>query len=393
MSPNPALHARLTRAGRRIRAILVIRWIGRACCAAAGTALLWLLAARAHMIAEPSPAALAALLGGALAAGIALGFAPRVDLHEVARLADLRADTKDRLASALELERGAATPLAQPQIRDAADRAESLDLARLFPLRPAREAAAAVLLAGVLVGMWLLPSSPLFWPRAKREEQAQVQRRGVEIERIARDAEKTAVARRLEETRRAAREARKLAEAMKKGRESKKTALVKLHKLTRDLEARQKQLARENGPGSKSLEKAGAEMRQALEQRQKAAAEALRQRQAQGRGPEATRQGAERQKALEALEKFATATAAQQFEGQNQALQELASQLEQGGLSPADMREVQQALQNLARSLQGTSQDRAAQELAKLAKQMNSPNLDPEMLKQLARMARQAGGT
>ena len=81
------------------------------------------------------------------------------------------------------------------------------------------------------------------------------------------------------------------------------------------------------------------------------------------------------------------------MEAQNQALQELAQQLQSGQMSAKEMQQLQKQMEKIAHALKGTKLDKAAQQLAELAKQMKSLNLDPETLKKLAQLAKQAGGT
>ena len=47
----------------------------------------------------------------------------------------------------------------------------------------------------------------------------------------------------------------------------------------------------------------------------------------------------------------------------------------------------------MANALKGTELDKAAQQMQQMAEMMKQLKLDPETLKKLAQMARQAGGT
>jgi len=411
MTPDTVLHQKLSEAARRLRALLVYHWATRLLFWTTLVCLLWLLASRIgtrqaeSLLPEPSAEALAVVLALAALVGIVIGFARRMTPVEVARLTDQRTAMKERLASALEFETQAAdAPLVRRQIEDASAHARALNLRRVYPLRLTRETVGFLILALILFGAFFLPTLPIFWSAERRAEAEQVKRHGAAIEKIARDTEKTAAEKKLDETKKAAKEARKLAETMKRGGMTRKHAMIQMRKLTKQMQEQQKRLAAANTPGTKSLSKAAEEIKKALEQQQKAAEAAARAKMAQANKQGEAKNAANKagqeakppeamQKVQQAMQKFADALDSQNFEAQNQALQEIADQMQSGQMSAQEMQQLQQQMQQLSQALKNTDLNKAAQQLAELAKQMQQSNLDPEMLKKLARRLRQAGGT
>src|SRR5205085_12287918 len=99
MTPELILTSKLSQASRRIRALLVYRWVGRFLCGSAAACLVWLLVSKLRWVAEPTPEAIGGILGAAALAGIAAGFLARLTTLDVARLTDKRTEMKELLAS------------------------------------------------------------------------------------------------------------------------------------------------------------------------------------------------------------------------------------------------------------------------------------------------------
>lgn len=422
MTPEVALHQKLNQATRRIRSLLVIRWTGRLLCGSAGFCLLWLLISKLNWVEEPTAEVVAVILGLAALTGIGFGLFVRLSVRDVARLTDKRTAMKERLASAVEFESLAQSdPLIRRQIHDAGARAGELDLRRVYPLKLTREMIGFVVLALVLFGSFFLPRLPIFWSAEKRKEMEEVKKQGIQIEKIAKDAQKNAEQKKLDESKKAAQEAQKLAQAMKKGQVDKKQSLIQMQKLTRKMEEQQKKLAMANTPAPKPMEQAAKEAQKALEQQQRAVDDAQRDKKNQvakadakkGDKPDSKENADKKdgkrsdpktgdqkqmsqamQKAQEALQKFADALTQQNPEMQNQAMQELADQMEKGGMSQEEMKQLQKQLDKMANALSKSDLDKVAKQLAELAKLMEQmKKMDPEMLKKLAQGMRAAGGT
>src|SRR5512135_288457 len=98
------LQHKLLQAQRRIRLLLVYRWMARLLCWTALACLAWLLVSKLNWVETPSPEWIAIALGIAALAGCVLGFAVRLTPADVARLTDRRTSMKERLGSAVEFE-------------------------------------------------------------------------------------------------------------------------------------------------------------------------------------------------------------------------------------------------------------------------------------------------
>lgn len=425
MTPDITLHHKLSEASRRIRLLMVYHWTARTVCWTTLACVLWLVASRFNWVSEPQANTLVGILITAVVAGIVLGATRRLTTMDVARLTDRRLSTKDRLASAIEFEREpAGDPLFQQQIADAGAHAKALDIRRAYPFKLSREAVISIVLVLALFGAFFLPKLPMFWSQEKKDEMKEVKAMGIQIEKLATDTQKTSEAKKLEEAAKAAKEAKKLAEAMRKGEETKKSAMIKLTKLTRDIEEQQRKMAQANSPNQKPMSQAAKEAKDALDKQQKAVTDAVKtaqkeqvgkkgenaqdkqqngdkkndgakpgEKQGQKPGESQQQQSEAMKQAQLALQKFSQALMDQNGEAQNQALQQLADQMEKGDMSKAEMGQLQQQIQQMSQALKGTDLDKASKQMQQMAEMMKQMKIDPETLKKLASMMRQAGGT
>ncbi len=403
MTPEMTLNRRLTQTGRRIRIVLMCRWGVRALVAASLACVVWLACARLRWLGEPEPSVFGALLPAAFAVGLAIGALRRFTPMDVARSADARAGARDRLATALELQAaGGAGVFQEPQLADASRAAGALDIRRLYPMRLTRETVALSVLALGLVGLLFAPSIPLFWSTKQKNEAEQVKRNALRVERIAKEAEKTAGEKALPETAKAAKAARKLAKEMKEARLSKKDALVKMNKVTKAMEEQHRKLALANAPrDKKSLEQAAADAKKSMDAMQ-AARQAEMGKQAAKKGDAKAgkqQEGADKKQsdamknAQDALRKFMDGLAKNDPQAQNDALQQLADQMQQGGLTGNEMKELAEQLRKLGEALKGTKLDKLSKQFDEIAKQLKQMHLTPEQIKRIIQSLRQAGGT
>ncbi len=419
MTPDLTLHHKLNEAARRIRLLLVLQWTGRTLLAAALACLVWLIAGKLGWLEGPSELSTGIVLGIAVGLGIVFGLVHKVTRMDVARLTDGRTDFKERLASAVEFERdNTADPLVHRQLQDTNARAVDLDLRRAYPLRATRQMIAAIVVTLCLFLAFLLPTFTIFWPRAKKQEIAEVKKQAADMQKVIRISEKTADQQKLGSSKQAAKEANKMLEAMKRSNTTKKAAMIQLSKMAKQLEQQQQKMAAANAPGQKSLQKASEEIKKALDQKQQAieAADKAKKDAAKAAGKDGKKPGdkshenkdgktGEKQnakageskqsqameQAQQALQKFAQALADQNAAKQNEALQQLADQMEKGQMSPKEMQSLQQQLQQLAQALKGTHLDKTSQQVKQMAEAMRQLKLDPETLKKLAKMMRGAG--
>lgn len=419
MTPNLILNDKLSQAARRIRMLLVYQWAFRALCWTALACVLWLLASKLNWVSEPEPKTIAGILLMAALVGAIVGFTRRISTMDVARMTDRRTDMKDRLASAVEFQALTTDdPLLRRQVEDAGVHAKDVNVRRVYPVRMSKETVGFVVLALFLFGAFFLPTMPMFWSKEKKQEIEEVKKQGIQIEKIATDKQKAASDKKLEETKKAAKEAQKLAEAMKKGNMTKKTAMIQMAKLTKQMEEQQRRMAQANTPEKKSMQQAAAEAKKSLEQQQKAieaAAQANKEKAKDGKNKTEAEKAADKANAnkpgekkndkagqskeqseamkqiQQALQKFAQALSDQNNDKQNQAMQEIADQMEKGQMSQNEMQQLQQQMAQMAQALKGSQLDKAGQQMQQMA-QMHQIKLDPETLKKLAKMMREAGG-
>src|SRR5690242_11980907 len=109
MTPDITLHHKLSEAMRRIRLLMIFRWVSRALCWTTLACVFWLVASRLNWVGEPEPGRLVIVLVVAALVGAIVGGTRRLTTMDVARLTDRRMETRDRLASAVEFEREAST--------------------------------------------------------------------------------------------------------------------------------------------------------------------------------------------------------------------------------------------------------------------------------------------
>lgn len=214
---------------------------------------------------------LCGLIGGTITA-----FLRPISIMDAARLADVRLGLKERLSSALELEKVGMNPrdpepslLVRMLQRDADAYAGAVRATEVIPMRPLpRET--KLLFAGliVLILAYVLPNLPWFNPPGTLNEHGIVARAGQQLAKNARLIEKNAESRHLEETKRVAQDMKRLGNQMAKGRMNKKQAFQRYARLTEQMQKLQNQMQQKAGAagqGSKSLAQAGQQLAQALQ--------------------------------------------------------------------------------------------------------------------------------
>lgn len=425
MMSDHTLHQKLSEANRRIRLLLVSQWAARILCWTALACMLWLLASKIRWAAEPSPTALGAILLVSALVGVVIGLTRPVSQMAVARLTDEKTGLKERLSGAVEFEKMAGeNAFARVQMADANAHAKDLDLRRVYPFRITREMVASAALALITFLILLIPTIPLFWSKEKKQEMAEVKAAGIVMEKLIRDVEKKHQNEKVDEAKKAAKEAQKLAEAMKKTSVNKKAALVQMAKLTKQMQEQMKQAAGANEPNRLAMQKAAEDIKKSLEDRQKQIEQSAKMKAEEAKkagkgengeknnekngdkqnaksgekpGEKAGKNGENKpteamKQAQQALQKFAQALADQNADMQNQALQELADQMQKGEMTPQEMQGMQQQLQQMAEALKNTDLKNASEQMKQMAEMMKAMKLDPETLKKLAEMMRKAGG-
>lgn len=412
--PN-ALNATLNAATRRIRFLLALRYVSRALCWTSLACLIVVGMSKLHLVFNaPSPAALGGIIGIAVLGGFIAAFARRLTPLAVAKATDRRTDLKDRLSSALEFQLSGidpSTPFYSEQLADAARAVQGVDLKAAYPSKAPKELIAGIVFSLTLFGLFFLPSLPVFWSQQKRDEVAEVKKRGIEIIKIADEKAKAADQQKLPETKKAAEEAKKLGEAMEKNKLSKKEALVDLQKLLKKMEEAQKKNGEKEGEKAKQ---AGADLKRSLDQMEKELQKKQAEKAKEGeKGKEASgkpkdkpadprdiqkpgqngkpkeasepQQSNAMKQAKEAMKQMADALANMDHQQMQKAMEKMADQMKSGQMSKEEMQQMQKAMQQLAQSLKDSGQQEAGQKMEQMAQQMQQmSSMSAENMAQMA---------
>ena len=405
--PN-ALNATLSAATRRIRFLLALRYMSRALCWTSLACLIVVGMSKLHLLFEtPKPVVLGGVIGFAVLAGFAAAFVRRLTPLAVAKATDRRTDLKDRLSSALEFQQSGIDPTAPfygEQLADAARAVQGVDLRAAYPSRVPKELIAGVALSLTLFGMFFLPSLPVFWSKDKKNEAAEVKKKGIEIIKLAEDKQKTADQQKLTETKKAAAEAKKLGEAMEKGKMTKKESLVALQHLLKKMEETQK---RNEAKQSEKMKAAGTDLKRSLEKMQKELAQKQQEKAAAAKAQqkpvdprdikkpdqqakaETPKQSPAMQKAQDAMKQMADALANQDNKQMQSAMEKMADQMKSGQMSKEEQQQMQKAMQQMAQSMKEAGQQEAGEKMQQMAQQMSS--MSAENMAAMAAQMKQMG--
>lgn len=394
---TPALSQTLTRATRRVRLRFALRHGATGLLAGTLIAGVLLALTRTALWEELPAEALVAppLLG--LFVGLAWGALRRLSPLDVARLTEQRLDLKERLSTALILAPDpSGSPLAARQIADAeAHAARGLDLRAALPLTLPRRGATALAAVAALFLAWFLPTLPLFQSPQERAERAAVKKEGERIVRVAKVLEREAAGRKLEQTRQAAQKLGKLGEQMRGGQVDKQKSLMKLAKLSQEMQKSQQALAAANG--AKSLPRAGNDLQKAL-----ASARALPPSPGADQklnapnpdsGAKNPKQAAAPAPSQEAMQQVQKSLQNADMQSLAEQLQKLAQQAQQGQPGDKAGREkLAKQLSALAEALKGTSLEKTSESLKQAAEAMKNDDMAQasQQLQEAARRADQA---
>lgn len=385
---NTPLDSLITRATRRIRLLSAIRYMSLALCVVAPLCLLTVGLSKLRLFETPDWRIFAGILGMTVVAAIIAAMVRKLPALTVAKLTERRADLKERLSSAVEFRaQGVASdaPFYAEQLEDAEQSAAAVDLKKLYPIRLPRTFWGGILATLALFLAFYLPTLPAFWSPQQKKDANDVAKQGIVLTKLAKDVEKEADKQNLDEAKKASAEAKKLGEAMRRNQLTKKQALVQMQKMTKKLEEAQKKMAQKLP--EKSMEQASNQFKKALEQRQKAIAEAKKSENPNEQKKQESPAAKEAQKALEQMEK---AMAKQNTEEMKNAMQKMAQQLQSGQMNAEDKRQMQAAMQDLAKSLENTSMSQLSEQMQQIAGQM-SQNMSDQQMQNLAKMMQQMG--
>lgn len=265
----------------------------------------------------------------------------------------------------------------------------------------------------LLLAAIVVPMLPAFQSSTRRQDVAVMKAEGRKLVKIAKDIE--AQPNKTEQLRKLSSRLQKLGARMATGRMERKQAMLKVQRLSKDVQREQERLARQN-THMKSMEQAQAEMRRESTNLAKSIAEKLAKQEnippaealkklpsdqqlAELARKEGPLNSEERQQLEQALEKYADpnsnlaipkeigeamAKLAANSDAQKAAeiMQKLAQKMQLSNTSPANKQMLQKQLQALAKSLKGTDMDKLAK--AMLANAQKMAQMSPQELKKLA---------
>lgn len=425
-----ALGVHIKRLRKRVRLLFVERYTLFG--AAGGAALATILAALSYRYDDLAEYRiwLGVLIVGAIA-GLIFGLFKRLDDLTVARAADRRTNLQERLSSALSIS-GQETPdsIQAALVSDASSHISALPANEVFRHRFGSPHMAFGIALVALLAVSLIPQLPTFQSRTRKQEVEVMKQEGKKMVAVAKDLKKLSGPKR-EELRRLAVALDKLGRKMQAGRMSRKQAMLKTNRLSKEIEKEQDKLARENSK-TKSMDQAKSEMHKAGEQLAKSIADKLakqrnmRPEDAMKKVPSDKRLAelakkdsltpAERKELEKSLEKYADpknsaaipvelaealAKLAQNsdYKKAMEIMQKLAQKLNSGNMSKMDKEALQKQMEALAKALKGTDLDKLAKmmranaerlakmspaELQKLLDQMKQMQMMAQSLKKAA---------
>jgi hypothetical protein len=231
----------------------------------------------------------------------------------------------------------------------------------------------------VVLAAIYVPELPIFQTPQKRAERSAMKREGDKLQVLAKDPTKRKGDKNADIERRILQQMQHLGKDMKRGQVSKKQAMLRMDRLTKEVKQQQQQLALANSP--KSLDRAAEQMKHSAAEMKK-----------QG-SPDSSKALGDMAKSLE---KRDLETAARQ-------LKQLAEKLQSGKMSEAEAKAAAEMLGEMAEALQGTDLDevakqlnQAAQPLKQLAQMPPGPQRDAAMqqlMQQAGQSCSAAGGT
>ena len=379
MQTDAVLRDRVGQLRRRVRLLVTARWVFAALLAASLLCSIFVVLDRLAWISAP-PEYLAGLLALGAVVGSAIGLTRPISLMDAAQLADRRLGLKERLSSGIDfLQSGATDPMTAAQLADAAEHSQRLRPREVFPFRAPREARFFLGSLALLFALVFVPELSVFQSPRVRAEKAAIRKQGEQIEKLAKDYKKRDLERNSQIAKRIAANMQALGQEMRRGRISKKQAMLRMGRLTKEMKDAQRQMAMANMP--RSLDQAALDMKKASEN-------ALRR----GANPGGAKMMADMARALENKD----------FQGAAQLLQQLAQKLENGELKPEEARAAADALSKMAAAMKGTSLDAAGRQMQEAAKRlaaaakMTAPQMKQamrQMMQQAGQSCAQAGGT
>lgn len=406
----------------RVRLIMMVRYGSYGLVIGTSLAIAWVVLTKLRLASSVDSFAicLTLLVAVSMAIGLIYAWIPRLTDRDIARLTEEKADLKERFSTALEYKgrptEGLAAEFVSAQATDADRHAGDVEIKELFPVRMTRSTMVGGLFGLILLGVFFLPTLPIFWSREQKRDAQDVKVTAISLQKVAEDKEKSADQQNLRETQKATKEMKALAKQMKEGKLPKKESMVALQKLTQKFEQSQKKL--EDQMPKKKMEEAAKDFKRTMDQMQKQLDQKEQEKKdlANKKGdpkkqdgksmeklsPEEQKKQQEAEQAMkqmmeqlrkmqQAMEQGNTEQSRSEME---QALRKMAEQMQQQGasMSPQQLQMMQQAMQQLSQALQNTQMQELSSAMQQLAQQMQTSNLSAEQMQQLSKMMSQCAG-
>jgi len=430
MSPDGDIGNSISRLRKRVRLLLIERYsLFGASAGAAVTLAIVLLSTRYDELLSYWLWAGIILLGAM--AGGAWAMFRKLDDLTVAIAADKRADLRERLSTAVAL-REQPDEMVRALISDANQRASALHPSNVFRRRFGAPHAVFGMALILLLGVIILPQLPAFQSKTRQQEVTVMKREGRKLVKVAKEIRN--VSGQHQEIRKLANKLQILGKKMETGRMTRKQAMLKTQRLTKELQKEQDRLAKLNSQ-KKSMEEARAQMRKASADLTKRMAgeiakkenippqDAMKQVPSDKRLAELARKEGplaepERKELEQAIQKYtdpdnkspipaelgeAMAKLAQNgnYQKAMELMQQVAKKLGNPNLGQIDKKMLQEQMNQLAKALSKTDLDKLAKQLQQSAQKL--ANMSPQELKELLKQAQmaqklmqkmhQAGGT
>ena len=290
----------------------------------------------------------------------------------IARIIDDRLGLKDRVGSAVSAEPDEA--MAPALTEDAVAHLSGSRPRDVLRTRLRREIGILLALCLVTAGFFIAPTVSLLQSKQKRAEVRVIKSQGKKLVAIAREIRKRELPpteRRI--ARQVARNMERLGKRMETGRVPKKRALLALNKQQEQLRQAQRQMA---GSITKSPPRVARDLRALaakMEAQQRSSAGLRPPTRQSGKGPQV-------QLPPELPKKLAELMQKGDFQRAMDMINQLAANLNSQSLSPDELKQLQQALADMAKILQNSDLDKLAKEMLKAAEALR--NMDPKLAAQ-----------
>ncbi|MBI2844506.1 MAG: hypothetical protein HYX78_14010 [Armatimonadetes bacterium] len=405
MSPEEELHIAVRRLRRRVRLLMAERYgLFGASAGALAASMLVLLSSRFESLIS-YPLWMVTVLLCALI-GALYGIFKRVSDLAVAITADQRTGLKERVSTAVSLY-GSPTPSdwETALVSDASNRISAFRPQNVFPHRyglPHSMFGAALLILLIAV---FLPQTGPFQSKIRKQEVAVMKQEGAKLVKIAKDIKKE-TGPTDKDLRRLAAKLDALGKRMQTGRMTRKQALLKTQRLTKDIREKQDKLAQMNSE-RKSLGQARMDLQRANEDiaakaAQKVPSDKKLAELARKDGPLTTSERMELEQALaeyadpnssvpipsELAEALAKLFENEDYRKAMEILQKLSEKLAKGNMNKLDEEALRRQLEMLAKALENTDLDELAKQLRESAEKL--AQMSPEELERLIKQLKEA---